>query len=79
MERLQPPRGKYVNAILRGVQDALNTDVRAQELVALVGAAYAALKREQYKPHDDFSKSIDACYEAVRERVKAGGPSWKPK
>lgn len=33
----------------------------------------------EYKPHDDFSKSIDVCYDAVRERVAAGGPNWTPK
>lgn len=30
-----------------------------------------------YDAADDFGKSIDACYEAVRDRVKAGGPSWR--
>jgi N6-adenosine-specific RNA methylase IME4 len=29
-----------------------------------------------YDAADDFAKSIDACYEAVRERVKNGGPGW---
>lgn len=33
----------------------------------------------EYKPRDDFAKSIDACYSAVRERVAVGGPTWKPK
>jgi site-specific DNA-methyltransferase (adenine-specific) len=32
-----------------------------------------------YDAAKDFGGSIDACYEAVRERVKEGGPSWKPK
>lgn len=36
-------------------------------------------KFDDYKPRNDFAKSIDACYEAVRERVKEGGPSWEPK
>jgi hypothetical protein len=27
----------------------------------------------------DFAKSIDACYAAVRERMKAGGRGWEPK
>lgn len=28
---------------------------------------------------DDAAKSFDAAYEAVREQVKAGGKTWKPK
>lgn len=36
-------------------------------------------KFDEYKPRDDFSKSIDECYREVRERVAAGGPKWKPK
>jgi N6-adenosine-specific RNA methylase IME4 len=32
-----------------------------------------------YDAADDFGKSIDACYEAVRERKAAGGPGWEPK
>jgi N6-adenosine-specific RNA methylase IME4 len=31
-----------------------------------------------YDAADDFARSIDACYEAVRERVKNGGPGWPP-
>jgi N6-adenosine-specific RNA methylase IME4 len=33
----------------------------------------------EYKPRDDFSRSIEECYRAVRERVAAGGPKWVPK
>lgn len=29
-----------------------------------------------YDANKDFGASIDACYQAVRERVAAGGPSW---
>lgn len=29
-----------------------------------------------YNATDDFGKSIEACYEAVRERVAEGGPGW---
>jgi hypothetical protein len=32
-----------------------------------------------YDAAKDFGGSIDDCYEAVRERVKEGGPSWEPK
>jgi len=36
----------------------------------------------QDEPYDaavDFSRSIDACYRAIRERVAAGGKGWEPK
>ena len=29
-----------------------------------------------YNAADDFSRSIDACYRAVRQRVAAGGKVW---
>jgi N6-adenosine-specific RNA methylase IME4 len=32
-----------------------------------------------YDATDDFAKSIDVAYEAVRERVADGGPGWTPK
>ena len=33
----------------------------------------------EYKPRDDFSRSIEECYRVIRERVAAGGPKWVPK
>jgi hypothetical protein len=32
-----------------------------------------------YDAVDDFAKSIEVAYEAVRERVANGGPPWSPK
>ena len=32
-----------------------------------------------YNGTDDFAKSLDVGYAAVRERVAAGGPGWTPK
>jgi N6-adenosine-specific RNA methylase IME4 len=32
-----------------------------------------------YNADDDFAKSIDVAYEAVRERVANGGSGWMPK
>jgi N6-adenosine-specific RNA methylase IME4 len=34
---------------------------------------------DDYDAADDFAKSIDVAYEAVRERVAGGGPTWTPK
>jgi hypothetical protein len=36
-------------------------------------------QEELYDATDDFSRSIDDCYRAIRERVAAGGKTWKPK
>ena len=33
----------------------------------------------EYDAHDDFAKSLDEGYRAIRERVAAGGPKWVPK
>jgi N6-adenosine-specific RNA methylase IME4 len=33
----------------------------------------------KFDPIDDFSRSLDDAYEAIRERVKGGGPGWEPK
>jgi hypothetical protein len=30
----------------------------------------------QYDAKNDFARSLDDCYAAVRERVKQGGPGW---
>jgi hypothetical protein len=30
----------------------------------------------RYNARDDFSKSIDACYAAIRGRIKSGGVGW---
>lgn len=32
-----------------------------------------------YDAQDDFAKSLDVGYEAIRERVAEGGPGWTPK
>ena len=34
---------------------------------------------ESYDAADDFSRSLDACYAAIRVRVAAGGKAWEPK
>src|SRR5262249_38743714 len=48
-----------------------------QPPVILYAPANAAAELP-YDGNDDFSRSIDDCYRAVRERVDAGGPGWKP-
>jgi hypothetical protein len=60
-------------AIKRMVRD------RAQRLGAAVAVAspWRAPSRP-YDAADDFSRSLDDCYRAVRERVAAGGKGWEP-
>lgn len=29
-----------------------------------------------YNPRDDFNKSVNECYRAIKERVANGGPGW---
>jgi uncharacterized protein YdaU (DUF1376 family) len=31
---------------------------------------------DDYDPTADFARSIDECYRAIRDRVRAGGPGW---
>lgn len=31
-----------------------------------------------YSPRDDFNKSVNECYRAIKERVASGGPNWNP-
>ena len=33
---------------------------------------------DDYNPQDDFAKSLDGGYQAIRERQAAGGPGWVP-
>jgi len=33
---------------------------------------------ESYDAADDFARSLDACYAAIRARVAAGGEGWEP-
>lgn len=37
------------------------------------------IKPDDFKPRDDFAKSIEAAYGAIKERVANGGPGWDPK
>jgi len=31
----------------------------------------------EYKARDDFAKSLEVAYRAIRERVANGGPGWE--
>lgn len=34
---------------------------------------------DDYQPRDDFAKSVESSYDAIKERVAAGGEGWQPK
>lgn len=34
---------------------------------------------DKFNPRDDFNKSVQASYEAIKERVAKGGPGWEPR
>jgi N6-adenosine-specific RNA methylase IME4 len=34
---------------------------------------------DEYDAQDDFAKSVEEGYRAIRQRVAAGGPKWAPK
>lgn len=34
---------------------------------------------DKFSPRDDFNKSTNECYRAIKERVANGGPAWEPK
>ena len=35
--------------------------------------------RGGYDAEDDFAKSIEECYRAIRKRIAEGGKGWKPR
>ena len=50
----------------------------AIEHAEIVRPAHEA-QDEPYDAAADFEASINACYAVIRDRVAAGGKTWKPK
>lgn len=63
---------RYFDIACRRIGDA------TRDLFAAPEAPPVQTSLLDYDAAKDFGGSIDACYEAVRERVAEGGPSWKP-
>jgi hypothetical protein len=55
------------------IVDNIDEGIRIIESYSLTRKAVA------YDADDDFARSINEGYRAIRERVKAGGPGWTPK
>lgn len=64
---------------VRGAASALKRSGLAVERKREAGVISYGIKPDDHQPRDDFSKSVDTAYEAVKERVAAGGPNWSPK
>jgi DNA modification methylase len=58
--------------ILAGPDERLHETIKASGRVESPGPLF------EYDFNDDFAKSIDAAYEAIRTRVANGGPPWTP-
>lgn len=76
--------GPYFDMACRRIEEAARQpDMFAQTEAATIeiqqDLLVAAENPDTYNPRDDFSKSTEACYEAIRERVASGGPGWEPK
>ena len=48
-------------------------------LAGTAGATSSTSSNPNTTPNDDFAKSLEEGYRAIRERVAAGGPKWVPK
>jgi DNA N-6-adenine-methyltransferase (Dam) len=61
--------------VLIGMGEIANTALKRSELGFFVRVRDAP----PYDAADDFAKSLEEGYRAIRERVAAGGPGWTPK
>lgn len=59
---------------LAGPDERMRESVKAKNLPIDYGPLFAP--RDEYNAEDDFAKSIDDCYRAVKERKAAGGKGW---
>ena len=62
----------YALAVACGSGGGLFSWMQALYLIDARGQA------NDYSPRLDLSRGIDACYEAIRERVAKGGEPWVP-
>lgn len=88
-ERLLEIRlGRPSSAIYRRAH-ALGLPLRVPLRDRLEGVKLDTLKKRErrarrraqqgYDAQDDFAKSLDVGYAAIRERMAAGGPGWEPR
>jgi hypothetical protein len=79
--------GRPSSAIYRRAH-ALGLPLRIPLRERLYGVNLRTLKRREqrarrrareYDGQDDFAKSLEVGYAAIRERQAAGGPGWEPR
>jgi DNA modification methylase len=58
----------------------LNPEYAAMSERRIVSDAplFVDVRTNEYDGVDDFARSIDECYAAIRERKEKGGPGWEP-
>jgi len=64
---------EYFEIACRRISDALKQGEMFSEPAPSIQESF------QYDGQDDFAKSLDVGYGAIRKRVAAGGPGWEPK
>jgi DNA (cytosine-5)-methyltransferase 1 len=47
------------------------------QIPEIIGRAIMSVEHDEYDGADDFARSIDECYCAIRERKAKGGPGWR--
>jgi hypothetical protein len=57
----------------------LRKELREREAATVAVEGMLEADADGYDAEDDFEKSIEVAYEAVRERVANGGPTWTPR
>jgi hypothetical protein len=56
-------------------------DARPSHWRPLADRIFRAIQKTvpRYDAEDDFARSLEACYQAIRKRKAAGGPGWEQK
>lgn len=67
------PAGRVREVVAWGKAGAVYVDGDHRAFVADV------FELVDYDAQDDMTRSLDACYAAVRQRVADGGEGWAPK
>ena len=63
--------------VLIGMGEVANVAIERSELGFFVRVR--SVSQAPYDGIDDFAKSLDEGYRAIRERIAAGGEGWTPK
>jgi site-specific DNA-methyltransferase (adenine-specific) len=62
--------------VLAGPDERTRESIKAKNLPRDDGPLFDWLQSNEYDGTDDFARSIDDCYRAIRERKAAGGKGW---